>query len=520
MNRSGIQALDQALALHRAPEYLSTIRNLPLPSDLGTLLRIAAGDSEAIVQAAQITDQTPQELREVSIFYLQQLLFADESDSYRVLGVRPDAPDEQIKLHYRWLVRWLHPDRNTDQWESVFADRVNLAWQDLRTPSRRNAYDLTRNTDSRPPSSRPRAGVPSMVLADVPASMPLLKARVVRWVPIAVLGSFGLFAMIALGLLYKVQTATPQSALPVAAIAPVDSAPTGPATAPSPIEIPVQPPTAPAVEMPIASTPPASAEPAPAASPAPAATPAPTPPAMVEVVAPAETIKAPPHAKLVAESVEATAVKPMPAKTIDRTVLARATMPTPPTPERRLIAIAPVWTQAANQAPQRGSIHTAAKMPGQVAEPERQSPEIIAVASIQPASEVLLQETRESPVLIDDRIAASLVSRFSQAYANGDIEQLMRLFTHDAQNGRGDRRAIAEDYQRLFQASERRRIAVNDMSWLTVGNGAAIIASFESEVVPRGKSRGERVMGDIRFDLRPENGELRIYRVSHGIRRS
>jgi hypothetical protein len=123
-------------------------------------------------------------------------------------------------------------------------------------------------------------------------------------------------------------------------------------------------------------------------------------------------------------------------------------------------------------------------------------------------------------VLIDERIAASLVSRFSQAYANGDTEQLMQLFSRDAQNGRGDRRAIAEDYRRLFEASERRRIALRDMSWLTIGDGAAIIASFETEVVPRGKTRGEHASGDIRFDLRKEEGELRIYRLSHDNRRS
>jgi hypothetical protein len=125
-----------------------------------------------------------------------------------------------------------------------------------------------------------------------------------------------------------------------------------------------------------------------------------------------------------------------------------------------------------------------------------------------------------APSLIDDRIAASLVSRFSQAYANGDTDRLMQLFTQDARNGSSDRRAIADEYRRLFAASERRRIAVSDLSWLTVGEGVTIIASFETEVVPRGKSRSEHVSGDIRFDLRQENGELRIYRLSHDDRRS
>jgi len=137
-----------------------------------------------------------------------------------------------------------------------------------------------------------------------------------------------------------------------------------------------------------------------------------------------------------------------------------------------------------------------------------------------PRQQQVSYQAANGPPVIDERIAASLVSRFSQAYANGDTDQLMQLFSRDAQNGHGDRRAIAEDYRRLFENSERRRIALSDMSWLTIGDGATIIASFETEVVPRGKTHGERSSGDIRFDLRREEGELRIYRLSHDNRRS
>ena len=37
-------------------------------------------------------------------------------------------------------MKWLHPDRNQDGWEAVYADRVNVAWQDLKTPDRRAEY--------------------------------------------------------------------------------------------------------------------------------------------------------------------------------------------------------------------------------------------------------------------------------------------------------------------------------------------------------------------------------------------
>ncbi|HEY9147029.1 MAG TPA: J domain-containing protein, partial [Thiobacillus sp.] len=139
------QALDQALAFWRAPALLANARHRPLPDDVLDVVRIAAGDSNAAGQGAEATGADPGELTEAAAFYLQQLLFAPGTDSYRVLGVNPGADDARIKEHYRWLVRWLHPDRNPDEWEALYADRVNRAWQDLRTPAKRAAYDASRD---------------------------------------------------------------------------------------------------------------------------------------------------------------------------------------------------------------------------------------------------------------------------------------------------------------------------------------------------------------------------------------
>ena len=507
MRRSGDQALDQALAFHREPGDLAVVRHLDLPEDLQLVLRIAAGDSEATHLAAQLTDESPGALREAAIFYLQQLLFADEGDSYRVLGVNPDAADEQIKLHYRLLVRWLHPDRNSDEWESVFADRVNRAWQDLRTPTRRNAYDLVRSAEAPQSSKRIREG--SLPPGRMLVATPLLSARTVRWLPTLVLSGFGLFAIVALGLLYKLQTPEQKSTGPLLASVPAE---TIRAESPAPTSDLTSAPTA----APTAAT--ANELPATHASAAPAS-----------IAAPAETSFA------MAQTTTAIPVQSPPAQPPQVAVVPRETAPQP-VPDKSNAS--PVVAASVEKQPSRRTVVTpsvaAAPVPVSVA--RRASPSIsnrtrvlqtaaqenISSNNAEPTftGSRVAQNQHEDRSLIDDRIAASLVNRFSQAYANGDMERLMQLFTHDAQDGRGDRRAIAEDYRRLFEASERRRIALSEMSWLTLGDGATIIASFKTEVVPRGKTRGEHASGDIRFDLREEDGELRIYRLSHDNRRS
>jgi curved DNA-binding protein CbpA len=43
------------------------------------------------------------------------------------------------------LLSWLHPDKNPSGARAVFAARVTGAWNDLRSPDRRAAYDAALN---------------------------------------------------------------------------------------------------------------------------------------------------------------------------------------------------------------------------------------------------------------------------------------------------------------------------------------------------------------------------------------
>ncbi|MBZ0087629.1 MAG: J domain-containing protein [Thermomonas sp.] len=135
-------ALEWALALLRSPAERYRLRQRPLPPGVDALLAIAANAApDALDSEGARLRESAETLREAARFYAREVLFHAEADAYRSLGVAPQATTEQIKIHHRLLQAWLHPDREQSGDDSVFAARINTAWNQLRSPDRRAAYD-------------------------------------------------------------------------------------------------------------------------------------------------------------------------------------------------------------------------------------------------------------------------------------------------------------------------------------------------------------------------------------------
>ena len=140
-------ALEWALALAKAPSERLILRQRPLPEGVELLLHIAAGHAaQPLDDAATRTLESRESVLDAVRFYLREVLFHPEADAYRVLGLSRDADPARIKTHHRLLQHWLHPDRQTSEWDAAFAARVNAAWHQLRDPRRRQAYDAAHPT--------------------------------------------------------------------------------------------------------------------------------------------------------------------------------------------------------------------------------------------------------------------------------------------------------------------------------------------------------------------------------------
>jgi hypothetical protein len=122
MTKSAIQMAAEA---HRAP---SRYKNAPLqqmPNGMLTVIKVAAGDEDTTAMQAELHRLTPEQIKEAAKHFLFRVLLDPESRGLRMLGLSEGATEAEIKDHKRWLLKWLHPDRNPSTWEQALFHKIN-----------------------------------------------------------------------------------------------------------------------------------------------------------------------------------------------------------------------------------------------------------------------------------------------------------------------------------------------------------------------------------------------------------
>lgn len=140
----GQDAIRLAVHLMHQPSRARYVRAEPLPQGLLSLLQIAAGDEDAERQAASLLKRTRQDIRRAANFFIEQVMLYPGAESYRILGADPRASAGELRRHMVLLQRWLHVDADRGGEHRIFVGRVTAAWNDVKTPDRRSAYDLAR----------------------------------------------------------------------------------------------------------------------------------------------------------------------------------------------------------------------------------------------------------------------------------------------------------------------------------------------------------------------------------------
>jgi len=142
-----LPAMELALRFFRDPAALRAwgMMSATLPEGAGEVIRLAGAKEESLCAAAEVYQSDAVEIGEAARFFLQQVLLEPGADHYRVLGVSPDADNEQVRRQHRLLMRLFHPDRHAGKecWTDSYATRVNEAYNVLRRPEARKRYHET-----------------------------------------------------------------------------------------------------------------------------------------------------------------------------------------------------------------------------------------------------------------------------------------------------------------------------------------------------------------------------------------
>jgi hypothetical protein len=128
---SGADAMDFALLAFRQPGFQFDPESFVAFPDVLSVLKAAAGDSETLDHLSIFKNAMPEQLQTAAQFCLRHVIAASIRDPHQALILKSWAEEQNIRDHKRWLLKWLHPDRNPNKWETNLFSIVNGAASQL-----------------------------------------------------------------------------------------------------------------------------------------------------------------------------------------------------------------------------------------------------------------------------------------------------------------------------------------------------------------------------------------------------
>jgi hypothetical protein len=121
------RAVETVCMLLRQPALLRNVLGHDIPTDILVLLKIVAGRQDVLDSITREHELSASEVLAVTKLYLQGILISAGNNDRRMLCLPSNAKAADVQEHKKWLLKWLHPDRNPDSWESALFVKVNSA---------------------------------------------------------------------------------------------------------------------------------------------------------------------------------------------------------------------------------------------------------------------------------------------------------------------------------------------------------------------------------------------------------
>jgi DnaJ-like protein len=461
---TGPDCLSLAIALHKSPSHFPELLrgHAPLPARVDVLLRLAGGGSlEQGMAAPPFTSAG--DLKAAARFFIDQVMLARDADHYHVLGLESDAPIEQVKEHHRLLMRVFHPDRSPGSPEATdaIAARINLAYNALRLPADRAAYDAKRRQASKASIAMPAAHFRRAAPEEHRSFASRLPPVVARNLPQFVLGSFAMVATMAVGIVYL--GSKPAGALGGGheGVVSAGGDPRG----------------------------------------------------MLVV---RETVPAA-HAGVKLDLQDVPVLPRDDSKVIGPSAVSKLAVSLMSEPPRAVEPMVPQNYAIPSQA--AGADGREAIAPRQE---EAKAPAPVQASAMTPIAPIAMAEIKAADIRIapqprslseDDLV--KLVARLSDHYEKGDLDAFLGLFEDNARIERGGKEHIRKDYEDLFRTTEARQLVIWDMSWAPQGELYRGEGNYQARVLRKGEERARVFTGKIKLEVVQANSTPRIRGLFH-----
>jgi hypothetical protein len=119
------EGLNLAVECYRIPSRFRSAMGRRPPEGMLSVIKGAAGDEDTIRPIAEAYKMDQADVQEACKHFLLRILLDPKTKGPGLLGLSENATEEDVKLHKRWLLKWLHPDRNPNTWERALFLKVN-----------------------------------------------------------------------------------------------------------------------------------------------------------------------------------------------------------------------------------------------------------------------------------------------------------------------------------------------------------------------------------------------------------
>ena len=117
---------------------------------------------------------------------------------------------------------------------------------------------------------------------------------------------------------------------------------------------------------------------------------------------------------------------------------------------------------------------------------------------------------------ISTEALTALLTRFKGAYDAGDMKALTRLFAKNARSDNAhDRAAIAESYRKLFNMTDMRQLALDNIRWVSAGAAIQGEGPFDVRLREKGRVLISSYSGHISLRIEHRDGQPVITRLEY-----